>query len=84
MRGIALLAAIVVIVTLLCGGLACWLAWQADNTRALEQRQALRNAVAELQRTDGGAPRSRPSGRRPIERTARLKGLRADAEADPA
>lgn len=83
-RGIVVLAAIVVVVTLLCGGLVYWLAWQADGARALEQRQALRNAIAELQRIDGGGPTLTPERLGLIERTASLKGLRADVEADPA
>jgi len=78
-EGLVVLAALVVVGFSL---LAYGLAWQSDERREAEQRQALREAVEKTREVIGEFPSLQHQGLRLIERESGVKGLRL--ESDPA
>ena len=76
LRSVARLTVIVVALAAICGALGFLLAWQSDENLAAQQRQSLRNAVAEVQRQNPDAPLLTQEQMALIAESANLKGLR--------
>jgi diguanylate cyclase (GGDEF)-like protein len=79
LRGLAPLAFVLVVATVLCGALGYLLARQSDDRQDLERRQALIAAVREFHATAGADAEFDQRAIRMLERVTGLKGLRWDA-----
>ena len=77
------MAAIATVSTLACAGIGYEVARRSDEARALQQRQALREALSEFRALFNPADEVDPRFVRMIERSVGLKGLKFEAEPKP-
>jgi diguanylate cyclase (GGDEF)-like protein len=79
-RLIVMLAVIAMGVTMVCAGIGYTLAHRSDERRGVEQRQALRGAIAEFRALFGDSDTVDPRLIHLIEQSAGLKGLKFETE----